>query len=65
MLSKYFYNLAYFYSYLGYRIVIILVLAAILTPGADPVSQVILAVPLVLLYEISIFISKLSSKKSA
>ncbi|MGB5528960.1 MAG: twin-arginine translocase subunit TatC [Ignavibacteriaceae bacterium] len=52
-------------KYRRHAIVIILVLAAILTPGADPVSQVILAVPLVLLYEISIFISKISSKKSA
>lgn len=52
-------------NYRRHAIVIILVLAAFLTPGADPVSQVILAVPLVLLYEISIFISKLSSKKSA
>ena len=52
-------------TYRRHAIVIILVLAAFLTPGADPVSQVILAVPLVLLYEISIFISKISSKKSA
>jgi len=52
-------------KYRRHAIVIILILAAFLTPGADPVSQVILAVPLVLLYEISIFISKLSSKKSA
>jgi len=52
-------------KYRRHAFVIILVLAAFLTPGADPVSQIILAVPLVLLYEISIFISKLSSKKSA
>ena len=52
-------------TYRRHAIVIILVLAAFLTPGADPVSQVILAVPLVLLYEISIFISRISSKKSA
>jgi len=50
-------------KYRRHAIVIILVLAAVLTPGADPVSQVILAVPLVLLYEISIFISKISVKK--
>jgi sec-independent protein translocase protein TatC len=50
-------------KYRRHAIVIILVLAAVLTPGADPVSQVILAVPLVLLYEISIFISKISMKK--
>jgi sec-independent protein translocase protein TatC len=51
-------------KYRRHAIVIILILAAILTPGTDPVSQVILAVPLVLLYEISIFISKISYKKS-
>jgi len=51
-------------KYRRHSIVIILFLSAILTPGADPVSQVILAVPLVLLYEISIFISKISVKKS-
>ena len=51
-------------KYRRHAIVIILILAAFLTPGADPVSQVILAVPLVLLYEISIFISKITMKKS-
>jgi sec-independent protein translocase protein TatC len=50
--------------YRKHAFVIILVVAAFLTPGTDPVSQVILAVPLVLLYEISIFISKISVKKS-
>lgn len=52
-------------KYRRHAIIIILILAAFLTPGADPVSQIILAVPLVLLYEISIFISRISSKKSA
>ncbi len=47
-----------------HAIVIIMIAAAILTPGTDPVSQIILAVPLVILYEISILISKLSQKKS-
>ncbi len=51
-------------KYRKHAIVVIMVAAAILTPGTDPVSQVILAVPLVLLYEISILISKLSTKKS-
>lgn len=51
-------------KYRRHAIVIILVIAAFLTPGADPVSQIVLAVPLVLLYEISIFISKISVKKS-
>jgi len=51
-------------KYRRHAIVIILVLAAFLTPGADPVSQIVLAVPLALLYELSILISKLSQKKS-
>ncbi len=51
-------------KYRRHAIVIILVLAAFLTPGADPVSQIVLAVPLVVLYEISILISKLSQKKN-
>jgi sec-independent protein translocase protein TatC len=51
-------------KYRKHAIVIIMILAAILTPGTDPVSQIILAIPLVLLYEISIFISKISTKNS-
>lgn len=47
-----------------HAIVIIMIAAAFLTPGTDPVSQIVLAVPLVVLYEISIFISKISQKKS-
>lgn len=50
-------------KYRRHSLVIILIAAAILTPGTDPVSQVILAVPLFLLYEISILVSKLSQKK--
>lgn len=54
---------AFMRKYRKHAIVIIMVLAAFLTPGTDPVSQIVLAVPLVLLYEISIFISKLAAKK--
>ena len=46
-----------------HSIVAILVVAAILTPGTDPLAQILLAIPLVLLYEISIFVSKYSQKK--
>ncbi|GAB4296875.1 MAG: twin-arginine translocase subunit TatC [Ignavibacteriaceae bacterium] len=49
-------------KYRRHAIVIILVLAAFLTPGADPVAQLLLGVPLVILYELSIFISKVSYK---
>jgi len=51
-------------KYRKHAIVVIMILAAFLSPGADPVSQVLLAVPLVLLYEISIFVSKIFQKKS-
>jgi sec-independent protein translocase protein TatC len=40
-----------------HSIVVIFILAAVLTPGTDPVSQILLAVPLMALYEISIWIS--------
>ena len=51
-------------KYRRHSIVGILIVAAVLTPGTDPMAQVLLAVPLVLLYEISIFVSKYSQKKS-
>ncbi len=49
--------------YWRHAIVAIFVFSAILTPGTDPVSQVFLAIPLVLLYELSILISRWSQKK--
>ena len=45
-----------------YAIVIIVILAAILTPP-DVVSQIMLAIPLILLYEVSIIIAKIFGKK--
>ncbi|MCX6149907.1 MAG: twin-arginine translocase subunit TatC [Ignavibacteriales bacterium] len=50
-------------KYRKHAIVVIFILSAFLTPGTDPVSQVVLAVPLLLLYEISILVSKISQKK--
>jgi len=46
-----------------YALLIIVVLAAALTPGPDPVSQMMMAVPVYLLFEISIWISKWAGKK--
>lgn len=54
---------AFMRHYRKHAIVVIFIAAAFLTPGTDPISQVLLAVPLVLLYEISILICKLSQKK--
>lgn len=45
-------------EYRKYAYVAILVLAAVITPSPDWTSQLIVAIPLILLYEISIFISK-------
>jgi len=52
-------------KYRRHSIVAIMIFAAILTPGTDPVSQLLLAIPLVILYEISILVSKIFQRKSA
>ncbi|HXF99136.1 MAG TPA: twin-arginine translocase subunit TatC [Bacteroidota bacterium] len=51
---------AFMRHYRRHAIVGIFVLAAVLTPGTDPVSQILLAGPLILLYELSIGISALA-----
>jgi sec-independent protein translocase protein TatC len=51
-------------KYRRHAIVAIMIAAAFLSPGTYPVSQIVLAIPLLLLYEISILISKLSVRKS-
>lgn len=51
-------------KYQKHAIVIILIISALLTPGTDPVAQMLLAIPLVILYEISILVSKIARKKS-
>jgi sec-independent protein translocase protein TatC len=48
---------AFMRKYRRHAIVIIFILAAVLTPGTDPVSQLLLGIPLVILYEISIWVS--------
>jgi sec-independent protein translocase protein TatC len=41
-----------------YAVLIIVILAGALTPGPDPISQVMMAVPVYLLYEVSIIVAK-------
>lgn len=48
-------------AYRRHAIVVILVVGAIITPP-DPISQVLMAFPLIFLYQISIFISKMVLK---
>ena len=47
-----------------YAIVAVFVVAAIFTPP-DPVSQLMLAIPIIILYEISIYMAKMVEKKRA
>ena len=50
-------------TYRKYAFVVILVLAAVITPSPDWTSQIIVSVPLLLLYEISIVICKRIDKQ--
>ncbi|PSQ82220.1 MAG: twin-arginine translocase subunit TatC [Bacteroidetes bacterium QS_8_68_15] len=50
-------------SYRKYALMVVLVLAAFFTPP-DPISQIIVALPLLLLYEISIYISILTTRRN-
>ncbi|SHG89787.1 Sec-independent protein translocase TatC [Thermosyntropha lipolytica DSM 11003] len=43
-----------------YALLVIVILAAALTPGPDPFSQMMMAIPVYLLYEISIWIARFS-----
>lgn len=43
-----------------YALLVIVILAAALTPGPDPVSQMFMAIPVYVLYEISIWVSRLA-----
>lgn len=46
-----------------YAILVIFIVAAVLTPSPDALSQLLMAIPLMFLYEVSIFVSKFAGKK--
>jgi sec-independent protein translocase protein TatC len=46
-----------------YAILVIFIVAAILTPSPDALSQILMAIPLMFLYEVSIFVSRFAQKK--
>jgi sec-independent protein translocase protein TatC len=46
-----------------WAIVLSFIIAAIITPTPDPINQIIVAVPLIVLYEMSIWLAKLVQKK--
>jgi sec-independent protein translocase protein TatC len=49
-------------KYRRHAIVVIFIVSAIVTPTPDLVTQTLLALPMILLYEVSVFISKYSQK---
>ncbi|MFA4915637.1 MAG: twin-arginine translocase subunit TatC [Syntrophales bacterium] len=46
-----------------YAILVIFIVAAILTPSPDAVTQILMAVPLIFLYEVSIIVAKFAKKR--
>jgi len=50
-------------KYRRHSIVVILIIAAVLTPTPDPINQLIFALPLFVLFELSIWISALAERK--
>ncbi|HMB97163.1 MAG TPA: twin-arginine translocase subunit TatC, partial [Balneolaceae bacterium] len=49
-------------TYRRHAIITALILASILTPP-DPISQIMIALPLVILYQFSIFLSKIAVRR--
>ena len=54
---------AFMRHYRRHAIVVIMVIAAIVTPTTDPVTMTIFALPMLLLYEISIWIASVAKRK--
>ncbi len=50
-------------KYRRHAVILILIVSAVLTPTPDPMNQMIFAVPLFVLYEISILIAQVARKK--
>ncbi len=49
--------------WIGFAILIIFIAAAILTPSPDALSQILMAIPLMFLYEVSIFVARFARRK--
>ena len=55
---------AFMRKYRRHAIVVILIIAAVVTPTPDMVTQTLLALPMFVLYEVSIIVSKFSQKRN-
>lgn len=51
-------------KYRAYAIVLIFIISAVITPTVDPVTQTLMAVPLYLLYEVSIVVARFAGRKT-
>ena len=56
-------NPSFMRKYRRHAVLLILIIAAVVTPTPDMLTQTLLALPMVFLYEISIFVSKYSQPK--
>ncbi|MCX6136506.1 MAG: twin-arginine translocase subunit TatC [Ignavibacteriales bacterium] len=56
---------AFMRKYRRHAIVVILIIAAVVTPTPDMVTQSLLAAPMILLYEVGILVSKFAQKKTS
>jgi sec-independent protein translocase protein TatC len=54
---------AFMRKYRKHAIVVILLLAAVITPSPDITSQMLVAIPIYILYELSVFVSAYVIKK--
>lgn len=54
---------AFMRKYRKHAVIVILIAAAVITPSPDVTSQMVVAIPMYLLYEISIYVSKYVIKK--
>lgn len=54
---------AFLRTYRRHAVIILLIVSAIITPTPDPINQLMMAAPLYLLYEISIFVARAASKQ--
>lgn len=54
---------AFMRNYRKHAVVVIMIIGAVITPSPDPLSMALIAIPLYMLYEISIFISALELRR--
>jgi sec-independent protein translocase protein TatC len=54
---------AFMRHYRRHAIVVILIIAAVVTPTTDPLTMSVFALPMIILYEISIFVAAAAKRK--